>query len=181
MVKKVVKVSTPISIAGTVKPVRNNKQAGFTLVEVLVSMLIISLMTGLVVLNLPQEKDPLTGQVQLLAKRLEIASSTSMIENNPIGIRFNEEGYQAVRYIGGEWKLIEQFEFETDSAPQLELKQNGAKIDIEKAYKNEVPVIRYDSTGLATPFELTIDVFGDSLRIEGAADGSVSIGDEDAR
>lgn len=164
----------PISIAGTVKPTRKVNQAGFTLVEVLMSMLIISLMTGIVVLNLPKDENPIVTQGQLLANHLRIASQSSMIENTPVGIAFTEDGYEAVKYVAGQWETIEQFTFETKSLPQMELKQNGAKINLEEAYKNGVPVIRYDTTGLATPFELSIDVYGDSIRIEGNANGEVN-------
>jgi len=164
-----------ISPHGTAKRSNPIKQAGFTLVEVLMSLLIVGLMTGLVVLNLPESEDPVETQAKLLVTRLQTASQTSMISNQAIGIEFTDDGYRAVRFIGDEWETIERFEYDMDSVPIVEITRNDEKIDLEKAQESGIPVIRYDSTGLATPFELSIDVYGTEIRIEGGADGSVKL------
>ena len=155
------------------------KQAGFTLVEVLMSLLIIGLMTGLVVLNMPETEDPIDEQARLLAYRLETAAQTSMISNQTIGIQFTKDGYEAVRFVGDEWETIEKFEFDMETAPVVELVQNGAKIDLEKARKSKIPVIRFDATGMATPFELKVDIYGDELKITGSSDGAIQVGEEE--
>lgn len=153
-------------------------EAGFTLVEMMMSMLIIGLMTGVVVLNLPSGDDPAVEQGKLLVSRLRIAAQTSMIENTPVGIEFNEDGYSAVRFIGGEWETVESFTYELEQPLVLELTQNGAKIDLDAARKTGVPVIRYDATGLATPFELEVDAFGLTMFFDGKSDGSVEFKSE---
>ena len=165
----------PILPAGRVKPPIKSKQAGFTLVEVLMSMLIVGLMTGIVVLNLPEADDPWEKQARVIASKFQIASQSAMVANQTIGIRLNKNGYRIVRFTGGEWQTIEQFEFDAEVPLTMELTQNGAEIDLKAAEKSRVPVIRYDATGLATPFELTIDGYGRSMSFEGGADGSVQL------
>lgn len=163
----------PIFPAGTVKTASRVKQAGFTLVEVMMSMMIIGLMTGMVVLNLPEADDSWETQGRVIASKLKIASQSAMIANHTIGIRFSKNGYRIVRFVGGEWRTIEIFDFPAEVPLTLALVRNGAEIDLKAAEKAKLPVIRYDPTGLATPFDLTIDGYGRTMRFEGAADGSV--------
>jgi general secretion pathway protein H len=165
----------PTLPAGTAKRAARIKQAGFTLVEVLMSMLIIGLMTGVVVLNLPDGEDPWESQARKLASKFQIASQSAMISNQTIGIHLNKNGYEIVRFVGGEWVRIESTEFNTDIPITIELLQNGAKIDLKEADKSDVPVIRYDATGLATPFELTIDGYGRSMEFIGGPEGSLNL------
>ncbi|NNC38118.1 MAG: prepilin-type N-terminal cleavage/methylation domain-containing protein [Hyphomonadaceae bacterium] len=165
----------PISPTGTVKTRKRSKQAGFTLVEVLMSMLIIGLMTGIVVLNLPEGDDPWEDQARELASKFQIASQSAMISNQSIGIKISKQGYEIVRFVAGDWVEIEGSEFSGDIPISIELVQNGAKIDLKAAAKTEVPVIRYDATGLATPFELTIDGYGRSMQFVGGPDGTVEL------
>lgn len=165
----------PILPAGTAKHTSRLKQAGFTLVEVLMSMLIIGLMTGIVVLNLPEGDDPWETEARRLASKFEIASQSAMISNQSIGIRLNKDRYDIVRFVGGDWVIIESHEFTGEIPLSIELEQNGAKIDLKAAAKTEVPVIRYDATGLATPFELTIDGYGRTMQFIGGPDGSVGL------
>ena len=160
--------------AGRARTPSQSKQAGFTLVEVLMSMLIIGLMTGIVVLNIPAGEDPWESQARQLASKFEIASQSAMIANQTIGFHLNKDGYKIARFVAGEWVDIESGEFNSEIPLSIELEQSGAKIDLKAADKSDVPVIRYDATGLATPFELTIDGYGRSMQFVGGPDGSVA-------
>jgi len=159
----------PAGIDKTLKStLQRSKQAGFTLVEVLMSMLIIGLMTGIVVLNLPEGDDQWETQARKLASKFEIASQSAMIANQTIGIQIS-------RFVAGEWVDIEGAEFGGDIPLSINLEQDGTKIDLKAADKSDVPVIRYDATGLATPFELTIDGYGRSMQFIGGPDGSLRL------
>lgn len=139
------------------------------------SMLIIGLMTGIVVLNLPSGDDPWEAQARELASKFEIASQSAMIANQTIGIKISKEGYEVVRFVAGDWVKIEGQAFSGEIPISVALVQNGAEIDLKAAAKVDVPVIRYDATGLATPFELTIDGFGRSVEFVGGPDGSMEL------
>jgi len=166
----------PAGIDKTLKStLQRSKQAGFTLVEVLMSMLIIGLMTGIVVLNLPEGDDQWETQARKLASKFEIASQSAMIANQTIGIHLNKDRYKISRFVAGEWVDIEGAEFGGDIPLSINLEQDGTKIDLKAADKSDVPVIRYDATGLATPFELTIDGYGRSMQFIGGPDGSLRL------
>ncbi len=161
----------PILPAGKIKT--RSQQAGFTLVEILVVLLIVGLMAGAVVMNMPAREDPWHQQGRLMAGRMELAAQTSMIDQKPMGISFTDDGYEIVRYSREIWELVAEYSYDLTPRPVVELEQNGAKIDIKAAEEAGIPVIRYDSTGLATPFELSIDTGTRKLQFSGKVNGDV--------
>lgn len=150
-------------------------QQGFTLVEVLVTMVIFGLMTGAVIMNLPPKEDPLETQVRQLTTRLQMLAQTSLIARQQTGVMLTKEGYELVRYQNGSWQTIEQFDFDLTNAPALEFIQNARKVNLKTAVKSGIPIIRYDTTGLATPFELNLQGAQNTIRIIGSIDGSVQV------
>ncbi len=170
----------PILPAGNIKARHKLKQAGFTLVEVMVVLLIVGLMAGTVVMNLPPKEDPLYAQGKLLATRMEMAAQSSLTTQTSIGVRFEEGGYEFVKYSGEVWESVAQYTYELEQKPNVVLKLNGSTIDIKEAQKSEFPVLRYDVTGLATPFEFSLEGSKSRLHITGGVDGSVTVklGDE---
>jgi len=163
----------PTSPAGK-NNTRQNHQAGFTLVEVLAVLFIISMMVGAVVMSLPAKQDPLHVQGKLLADRIQMTAQSGLMENQPVGVSFTEHGYSVVKYNFDIWEIVEEFEFDAENEPVLVLTQNTAKIDLEAAAKSETPVIRYDTTGLGTPFVLHLQSGASRFVITGAIDGSIT-------
>lgn len=161
----------PTSPTGKNKP---SSLSGFTLVEILAVLFIISMMAGAVVMNLPPKPDPLHVQGKLLASRIQMTAQTGLIEHRAMGIRFSEHGYSVVKYNLDVWEIVEEFEYNTEGKPALELTQSKAKIDLDAAGKSEIPVIRYDTTGLGTPFELRLQNGTSRFVITGAIDGSIT-------
>ena len=151
------------------------KQSGFTLVEVMVVLLIVGLMAGTVVMNLPPKQDPLYAQGRLLATRLEQASQTSLIEQSSIGVRFVEGGYEVLKYTGENWDDAGKYFYDLSNNPNISLSVNGGEIDLKAARKSEFPVVRFDATGLATPFELSLQTSVSSVRLKGGVDGSITL------
>ncbi len=163
----------PTSLTGN-NNTRHNNQAGFTLVEILAVMFIIAVMAGAVVVNLPAKPDPLHEQGKLLASRIQMTAQIGLIERQSMGIGFTKNGYSTMKYNGEIWENIEEFEFEQEGEPDLELTQSTAKIDLEAAEKAGIPVIRYDTTGLGTPFILHLRNGTSRFVITGAIDGTIT-------
>lgn len=157
-------------------PIGRNKaaQSGFTLVEVLAVLLIFGLMAGAVIMNLPSRPDPLHQRGRLMATHIQLAAQTAMIDHQSIGIRFIEDGYEIVKYYDENWDVINKFEFGLEGKPYLELTQNAAQIDLELAEKSGVPSIRFDTTGLGTPFELSMENGASHITLTGSIDGMVT-------
>ena len=166
----------PISPTGKTKPgCGHNTQLGFTLVEILAVLLIIGLMAGAVVMNMPPKQDPLHKQGELLATRIQIAAQSGLVEGQSIGIIFHEQSYDIVRYFNETWNVTQEFEYGVDnSKPVISLTLNAAKIDLEQAEKTGIPTIRYDTTGLGTSFELQLEDGLSRFIINGRVDGSIN-------
>ena len=152
-----------------------HKQLGFTLVEVMVALFIMGLMAGVVILNLPERENVLVVEGRRLATNLQMASQSSLIGQYPSGVRFNEEGYSIVRYDGTEWTTQNTYNYGEDQTPIMTLRQNGAELDMEKVRKSNIPVIRYDTTGLATPFELSLLYGNEKVNLTGGVDGRITV------
>ncbi len=152
---------------------RRHKQAGFTLVEVMVSLFIMGLMAGAVIITMPERENALTLQTKKIMSHLKMAAQTSLIEQQPIGVQFNEEGYSLVKYNDGEWAVIKDYPFDDGKIPLITLSQNGTLLDFEAIKKSKIPIIRYNITGLATPFVLSLGFGGEKSEILGRVDGSI--------
>lgn len=151
------------------------KQAGFTLVEVMVALFIMGLMAGAVILNMSEPEDMLTIQAKKMTSHLKMAAQMSLIEQIPLGVTFSDEGYSLVKYDDDEWTILKSYTFGEDQIPIIALSQNGAQLDFEAIKKSTIPVIRYDTTGLATPFVLSLGFGGDRVKISGLVDGSLTL------
>jgi len=161
----------PISQAGRLK----RRQSGFTLVEVLAVLFIIGMMAGAVVMNMPKAQDPLHKQGELLATRIGLAAQGGLVTQQSVGIMITQDGYQIVRFNNDLWEIVENFSFGLDSKPFVELTQNATKINLEAAEKSGVPVIRFDTTGLGTPFELKLRSGASAFLISGSVDGKIVV------
>jgi len=168
----------PISPIGQNSLKRRRKSTkftkGFTLVEILAVLLIIGMMTGAVVMNLPAPKKPLDTQARLLAARISTAAQAGLVSGHTVGIVLHENGYDIVIYANDNWNVIETFDYGLESSPALELTLNAAKVDLKQAEKIGIPVIRYDTTGLGTPFTLELTHKSARFIITGKVDGSIS-------
>lgn len=150
-------------------------QAGFTLVEVMVVMLIVGLMAGVVLLNIPPQRDPVFVQGEKLASRLQMVSQTGMIEGRSLGVSFDQGGYSVLKYENNEWRTMARHEFQFDQDPTLTFSRNGAPINLETLRKSGMPAIRYDITGIATPFELSLETQSAKINLIGHVDASVDV------
>jgi len=90
----------PKSATGTVEP----RAAGFTLVEILVVVLIASVLTGIVLLRLPDPGEAEPGRsVAQLEARLGQACDRALLTGNPRGLRIDRDGYDFWRRVEGRW------------------------------------------------------------------------------
>ncbi len=150
------------------------KTAGFTLVEILAVLMIIGLMTGVVVVSLPPPPDPLIKQGQELKSDIAGAAEAAVIRQKPYGVILHKNSVDIVRYQNGLWQTVRPISMETVGHPTLHLLQNGLAVDLEKAEKLGIPLIRFDATGLATPFELRLESGAKRYILRGSVDGSLS-------
>jgi len=149
-------------------------QAGFTLIEVMVVMLIIGLMVGAVALSLPARPNPLSEQGKAMASQFRALAQSSMVDRASKGVRLTKTGYQVMSYQDGEWLVVRDFEYGVEPIPSIILMRNGAKINLETARKIEGPMVSFDATGLATPFTLSIEDGETLVTINSSAAGDIT-------
>ena len=169
-----------ISQAGLIKihvktRCKKHKQAGFTLVEVLVVLLIFGIMAGAVVLNFPNRKNSLYELGTQMATHLERTAQSSLIERQTFGVKFSPKGYEIVEYSDGKWAGLQKFTFSEDFLPNMTLTKNGAPINLKDKLVQSVPLVRYDTTGLATPFNLILENKTSSIQLVSDYTGKISI------
>ncbi|OWU84704.1 hypothetical protein ATO6_10160 [Oceanicola sp. 22II-s10i] len=85
--------------------ISRHKDAGVTLVEVLVILAILSVVTGMAALALPSGPRPATlrQQADLLAARLDIAAEESLVSGRAARLEWDTGGYRFTAREGGEW------------------------------------------------------------------------------
>ncbi|MBL4869491.1 MAG: prepilin-type N-terminal cleavage/methylation domain-containing protein [Robiginitomaculum sp.] len=152
-----------------------SRQAGFSLVEVMVTLLIIGLMASAVILNLPEQEDRLESQAKKLALHLHMASQTSIIEQSIVGVNFDEDGYSLLRYNGDAWTPYFTYEFDENALPQISLIKNGTNLDMNKLRKSTIPAIQYDMTGLVSPFSVVFLYGTQKITLRITADGKSTL------
>lgn len=143
---------------------------GFTLIEVLVVLFIVSIMSGIVVANMPSFTQ--TGDFDTEAQRikvlLEMAREEAVVQGREYGFKPEEEGYQFYTYneLDQQWEPVEIRPFHPHKLSE-DIKVN---LSVEgKDYQmagtgDDGPPLLILSSGEITPFELTIRSGKDSSR-----------------
>ena len=156
-------------------PLKNRKQAGFTLVEVLCVLALLGLTAGLVVLNLPKPAPPFRAEVQSVTTLLNLAARQSVIDGKSRGIDIATGRLDILQY-DGEWVSDREQEF-TD-VYDMELVVEGEEIDLnareKKKEKSDLPpLIYFDATGNITSFRLSLDGREESFTLVPDARGRI--------
>jgi type II secretion system protein H len=83
--------------------VRSTYSAGFTLIELVMSLFILGLVTAAVVWTLPTRGTAALEEANILAAKLGAAQEESIISGETIGVAFTEQSYAFYRYRRGVW------------------------------------------------------------------------------
>jgi len=163
--------------------------SGFTLIEILVVLFIISIMTGIAVVNLPSFTQ--TGDFDAEANRVkvlvEMLRDEAVVTANEYGFRPERDSYRFYVYndVQQLWEQLEERPFQersVDDSVRLSLSVEGDKLTLGE---DEAPPVLILSSGEITPFELEIEstLDRDLIRIlESDGYGAISWqSDEDER
>ncbi len=140
---------------------RISRVQGFTLVEILVVLFLITIMAGLVVISLPsftttQEFDEETARMELL---LQMLQSEAVLDSSEYGFRTTREGYEFLGYNDGEqkWEPLVEKPFQPRRLPdtvRLDVKADSEELAFAG---EEVPPVLILSSGEMTPFKMTFE------------------------
>jgi general secretion pathway protein H len=144
----------------------DQRQAGFTLVELMVVMVVIGLMSAAVVVALPDPRGSLRDDSSAFAARLAAARDLSIIGGRDVAVRVDPAGYGFSTRADDGWQAV------TDKA--LLPRRWGPGVAATAAIEGDGALV-FDTTGLATPAQVTLQRDGASAQISVDSSGAVRI------
>ena len=132
-------------------------------------LVIISLMTGLVVLSMPGEPEPGERDALALADALRTASRSALIDGATRSVSISDTEWTVSRFGETGWQEV------ASGAPsgRVEIAVDGAEVELSA---DAQPLLVFEPTGQATAFDLLLDARRDTdWRITGDAVGRIEL------
>lgn len=136
-------------------------ERGFTLVELIVVITIMSLLAAAAVLAIPRSAGGLRAEAEQFAARAKSAGEAALINSRAMSLRIDPAGYAVARHVGGEWRDEVRYAWEAGTRPDF-----GSGVQARTMF---------DSTGLADPLELTLRRGEERAQITIGVDGEIQI------
>jgi len=146
------------------------KDQGFTLIELMAVLVIISLMTGIVVMSVPDRKDPLELYGQTALRTFSMAAQDSIISGQTEAFGFYADGYVSYNYEDGD--LVIETEVPWPEDADITFSKDDVPIELPK---EPVPLIMFEPLGLSTEFVLELEGLERTLIFTSQGDGKVSM------
>ena len=145
------------------------RQAGFTLLEVLVVVVLIGIIVTFVVRSVGDggRQERILREAQRLTALVELVGEESIIKSATIGLKFERGGYLFLFHDGERWQEVERDDLlkphQLDGMMEMELLVEGYSVDLEQVIPAEVveergpqPQVVFLPSGERTPFELAL-------------------------
>jgi len=153
-------------------PARLPRDAGFSLVEILVAVSIIGVLSAAIVLALQPGQDPVEDEAQRLTARLVYASQEAIASGQPVGLQVENfgEGYSFQRYVDGRWRPLRDnpalSRHALEGSVRLEIVEAMFRPDPDSdASAPQIPAFWFDPAGLTDPFTLRLEDAGQILEL----------------
>lgn len=153
---------TPTSATGRLD--RTGRRAGFTLVELLMTVAIIGLAAGAVVLSVPDPRPSVAADAERFAARLGRAREEAVLSNRPVAVEATAAGYGFSVFDGAAWATL------TDGPFGPELWSEGVSVSPAGPLR-----VVFDPTGVAEPATVTLSRDRRAVRIAVDGAGEVTI------
>ncbi|MBW6475656.1 MAG: type II secretion system minor pseudopilin GspH [Chromatiales bacterium] len=141
-------------------------QQGFTLLEILVVMLLLSILVAGAVLSIGDggRADRLEQEARRLQQLINLASDESILQSWESGVMLHQQGYQFARYQAEGWQLIDDpmlrpRQLPEDMVLELHMDELLVPLPLSEAHFHEqgqAPQLLLFSSGERSPFELVL-------------------------
>jgi len=147
-------------------PIAPLRQRGFTLIEILVVVIVVSVLMGVVVNSFTgvDREQTLRGYSERLALRIEMARDRALQANREWGMHIDDEGVRFAEFdeINGEWIARADKPFAGDTYDSevrfgVEVEEMEGALRETEGEGKDIPDIVLFSSGETTPFEITIE------------------------
>lgn len=144
----------------------SQKEAGFTLIEVLCVLFMIGLLSGAVVMSLPEKKSPVKAQAETVVNALNAIIQDGLVSGEVRGFGVSETHYALYQYDGTTFNIVEQRVWGNDIEPALSINSRAVKLPEKLS-----PQILFEPTGVNRPFQLSLLGSQDSYGVSSQGDG----------
>ncbi len=138
---------------------------GFTLIEIMVVVVIISIMVGVVTLSFPDtNRDLLKEDAERFSSLVLLAEDEAILQSRDLALAINDEGYAFFSRENKKWQAFSKTPFKPRKLSGLEkpeLYLEGVSIQLTKAEKTKPQIVIY-SSGEVTPFTYSFGYEGKS-------------------
>jgi general secretion pathway protein H len=142
------------------RPDTNRRDAGISLIEVLVGVSILGIVAFAITLSLQPQARPLDRETDRLALRLNQAAEEAVATGSPVGLSVEAGGqsYAFHRYVDRRWWVLR--DHPALSAHRLD---EAVRLDVADGYLAAdgggagIPAIWFDPAGLTEPFRLRLE------------------------
>jgi general secretion pathway protein H len=147
----------------------NAREAGFTLVELMVVIVIIGLVSGAVVMTMADPRGSVSSDIDRFAGRVAAARDAAIVAGRPVAVWVSPSAYGFERRLKGQWEPI------TDGP--LASREWSGGTQAQFGSQGRIRVM-FDSVGRADqPLEFALVRDERSLRIRMDLNGKVASGD----
>ena len=142
------------------------RPCGFTLIEILVVVLVVSILMGVVVNSFTgaDREQTLRGYSERLALKIELARDKALQANREWGVYIDRDGVRFAEFdeTNGEWIMRGEKPFSADNydaqvAFEVEVEALAGQLTDTEDDDKELPTIVLFSSGETTPFEISIE------------------------
>jgi len=139
-----------------------NRATGFTLIEILVAIVIISVVLGvaLLKLNFNNPESNIKQEAARLIHTMELADQQAIFQSQEIGFYLQDNQYEYLEYKDGKWLPLEDSLLKKRTIPEdIEITLNIDGIEstnLATSSDKKNPQIVFYSSGEWTPFEMIL-------------------------
>lgn len=152
-----------------------DRQSGFTLLEMLIALVVISIAISLVMINImPDERSQLRGEAERLALLLENAGLEARISGSPLAWSSTKTGYQFWHKNSyNDWVRIEESSpFRARNLPEG---MTISEVRVEEQPLKRDDLLSFSASVLPQPYDIRMSSATLSLNIIGKSTGDISI------
>ena len=152
---------------------RSAGEAGFTLLEMMMVLLIIGLMSTGVLLAIPDKKPEAQNYVENLVRRLNQAAQNSMISGQPAGLGLTRDGYTLYSYDNEIWAAVHSQDWPENI--NLRYEKDNRRLELPK---EALPVILFEPTGQSDIFALSLSQADKQFSLYSQGDSRIYYGEK---